>query len=72
MTTSPSNVFLVWYGGGVIGVYDTQEAADRVAEARNTHAERHQRGTRRVVLAKVQVHELQSEPHPADLGVNCS
>jgi len=48
------NVHLVFYGGGVIGVYDNEDAANRVAKARNDYADRNQSGKRRAVNAYVQ------------------
>ena len=60
-------VYLVYYGGGVIGIYDNTEAAHAVMNARNDYAKRVQQGKRPVPLARLETWEVQTKPAPEDL-----
>lgn len=61
-------VWVVWYGGGLLGIYDNAAAANRVAEARNEYARTHHVGKRgTMVPARVELWDVQSAPLLEDL-----
>ena len=63
----PAEVYLVWYGGGVVGVYSHKGAAAKVAKARNDYAEKTYGPRGKRIEARVEPYDVQHVADPRDL-----